>query len=162
MGSRFTFELNIAKNTDYMNFCLKHFLIQVIGIFDSIESWNESTFPFQYIIIFQKWQSLDHSPLHFWMRWRRVFTEFFVGNLILNNFYLNHFSLVALSLKVNWISSFSTLWYFKHGNLWSPLAPLPVEIKICAHWLFCRKFNSEQFCFEAFFIIISIFCSIQP
>ncbi len=27
------------------------------------------------------------------------------------------------------------------ANLWFPLAPLLVEIKTCAHWVFCWKFN---------------------
>ncbi len=42
------------------------------------------------------------------------------------------------------------------------LTTLLVEIDICVHWLFCRKFNSEQFLFEAFFNIICIFCRIEP
>ncbi len=42
-----------------------------------------------------------------------------------------------------------------------PLAPLLWEIKICAHWVFYRKFNSQELLFEAFFDIISNFGSIE-
>ncbi len=50
----------------------------------------------------------------------------------------------------------------KHGNLWSPLGPLLREIDMCAYGVFCRKFNSQQFLFEAFFDIFDIFGSVQP
>ncbi len=88
-------------------------------------------------------------------------TELFVGKLILNNFYLKHFFiqhvfLAALS-PVNLLSRFNTLKYFKHYNLWRPLAPLLGKIDICAFEFFCVKFNSEQFLFKAFFDVIGIF-----
>ncbi len=62
---------------------------------------------------------------------------------------------------MNLLSGFSTL-YFRHINLWSPIAPLLEEIDICAHWVFCRKFNSEELLFETFLDINNIFGSIQP
>ncbi len=51
---------------------------------------------------------------------------------------------------------------FKHGKLWSPQAPLVGEIDICAPRLFCMKFNSEQFLFEASFDVMGIFGSMRP
>ncbi len=32
---------------------------------------------------------------------------------------------------------------------------------MCSHWVSCRKYNSQQLLFEAFFDIIGIFCSVQ-
>ncbi len=64
--------------------------------------------------------------------------------------------------KVNFLSHSSTLKFFKNDNLWTPLAPLLGEIQLCVHWVFCRKFNSEQLLYEAFFYIIRIFCNVLP
>ncbi len=33
---------------------------------------------------------------------------------------------------------------------------------MCAHWLFCKEFNSKQLLLETFFHIICIFSSIEP
>ncbi len=44
--------------------------------------------------------------------------------------------------KVNLPSHFSTLSYFKHGNLWNFLAPLLWKINMYIHLVFFRKFNS--------------------
>ncbi len=55
------------------------------------------------------------------------------------------------SPKVNFFPHSSTLKYFKNDNLWTPLAPLLGEIQLCVHWVFCRKFNSKQLLYEAFF-----------
>ncbi len=65
------------------------------------------------------------------------------------------------SSKVNLLSHFCTLKYCKDGSLRSPLLPLLGELDIRVHWVFCRKFNSEQFLCEAFLCIIGIFGSIQ-
>ncbi len=43
----------------------------------------------------------------------------------------------------------------------SPLVPLWGEIDMCAHWLLCMKFNSQEFLLEQFFDIIGNFGSIQ-
>ncbi len=50
----------------------------------------------------------------------------------------------------------------KHINLWSPFAPLLREVDMCARWLFCMKFNAQQFLFKAIFNIIGNFGSIEP
>ncbi len=70
--------------------------------------------------------------------------------------------MAALSAKFNLLPSFSALEYFKHINLWSSLAPLLGKIDICAHWVFCRKLNSEQFLCETFFDIIDILAALSP
>ncbi len=44
----------------------------------------------------------------------------------------------------------------------SPQDPLPVETDICAYWLFCTKFKSEQLSFEASFDVMRIFGSVDP
>ncbi len=38
--------------------------------------------------------------------------------------------------------------YIKNGKLWSPPVPLLGEIEICVHYVFSRKFNSQQFLFD--------------
>ncbi len=43
-----------------------------------------------------------------------------------------------------------------------PSAPLLGDTDICAHQLFCMKFNSEQLLFEAFFDLMHIFGNIEP
>ncbi len=85
-----------------------------IRIFGSVERepQTESTFPFLYIILFQRGQSLKlpsstpggdrHAP-----------TDFFVRSLMFNNFYLKHFwmrcvFLAVSSPKVNLLSNFCT------------------------------------------------------
>ncbi len=44
----------------------------------------------------------------------------------------------------------------------SPLAPIVGETDICAHWLFCTEFISEELSFEVFFDVMRIFGSIVP
>ncbi len=139
-------------------------LFDVMNIFGSIEPLSKSTFLFQYIIIFQRWQSSifgapRSTPLG--DRHKRC------TKLMLNNFYLKHFLipcifLAALSSKVNLLSHFGSLWYFKDANLWSPLASLLWEIDICAPELFFTKLISEQLLFEAFFDIMPIFGKVEP
>ncbi len=73
----------------------------IIGIFSSTDSLSESTFPFQYIVIFETWQSLE------------------------------------------------------------PDSSIPRGDKRVRRLSFCRKFNSQQLLFDAFFDIIRIFGSIQ-
>ncbi len=43
----------------------------------------------------------------------------------------------------------------------SPLASLLGKTDMCAHWLFCTKFNSEQLLFEPFFDVMHIFGSVE-
>ncbi len=43
-----------------------------------------------------------------------------------------------------------------------PQASLLGEIEVRVHWVFCKKFNSEQFSFKAFCDIIVTFCRIHP
>ena len=43
------------------------------------------------------------------------------------------------------------------STLWSTIAPPLWKIEICSHKLFCRKFNSKQLLFEAFFDGINIY-----
>ncbi len=90
----------------------------------------------------------------------------FVRNSMANNFYFNLFLmwcvfLAALSPKLNLLSHFCTLLYFKDGNHWSPLVPLWGEIDICAPELFCTKFNAEQLLFQTFFDGMRIFGSVK-
>ncbi len=69
--------LGETKTWVHQVFCRKFNFIQflfeafsnTIGNCCSIQPWSEATFPFQYIIIFQKWQSLWASLyLHSWGR----------------------------------------------------------------------------------------------
>ncbi len=55
-----------------------------------------------------------------------------------------------------------TVLRFKYGNLLRPLSPLLEEIDICTFWRFCKKSNSEQLLFEAFFVIIGNFDNVWP
>ncbi len=50
----------------------------------------------------------------------------------------------------------------KNNNLWSSLALHLGEIDVCAHWLFCKEFNTQQLLFETFLDIIHIFGSVEP
>ncbi len=60
------------------------------------------------------------------------------------------------------ISHSSTLKFFKNGNLRRPQTPVLGKIEICAIWISCRKFNSEQLLYEATFNLIYSFCNILP
>ncbi len=51
---------------------------------------------------------------------------------------------------------------FKHGNLWSALAPLMGKTDTGAWELFCTKFNSEQLLFETFFIVTLFLAVLNP
>ncbi len=91
--------------------------------------------------------------LHSWGRYTYAPADFFVWNSVLKNFYLDHFLiylvfLAASSPKMNLLSRFCALQYLKDGNLQSHQAPLPREMDISAHWLFCMEFNAQQFLFE--------------
>ncbi len=83
------------------------------------------SFPFKYIMKFQNWKSLEPpSSTPEGIKHMRPLT-FFLGNLILNNFYLKYFFRISgifgsVSPKVNLLSHFSILQYFKHGNFWNP------------------------------------------
>ncbi len=68
----------------------------------------------------------------------------------------------AFNPKMSQLFRSSPLKYFKNDNLWRRLAPFLREIKICIHRVFCRKLNSEQFFFEAFSDIFSIFVAFSP
>ncbi len=78
-----------------------------------------------------------------------------------------------------WLQTFlDKLWQFWHelvlkflnirilsslvANLRSFLALLLEQIVICVYWVFCRKFNSQQFLFGKFFEILGIFCCVCP
>ncbi len=63
--------------------------------------------------------------------------------------------------KLNLLSRFNPLKYFKDDNLWSPVSPLPGEIDICTHKPFRMKFNAQQLLLEPFFDIMRIFSSIE-
>ncbi len=65
----------------------------------------------------------------------------------------------ALTSKVNLPSHFST--YLKHDNLSSPIALLLEEKDMCAQWVFCWKFNSQQLLLEVVFGVICNFGSIE-
>ncbi len=86
----------------------------IMQIFGSVEPLSKSIFLFQHMIIFQRWQSsvFVASQLHSCGRYALI--EFFIQNLMLNNFYLKHFLiqcifLAALSPKVNLLSHFGSL-----------------------------------------------------
>ncbi len=68
-------------------------------------------------------------------------------------------------MPLKWCISFSPISMHynisKTANFWNPIAPLLGEIEICEFRVFFRKFNSTPLLFEAFFDIISDFCSIQ-
>ncbi len=70
-------------------------------IFGSVESQTESTFPFLYIIIYQRWEPFE------------------------------------------------------------PPSPIPGEIDIWSHWLFCTQFNAQQVLLEAFLDVMRIFASVE-
>ncbi len=63
---------------------------------------------------------------------------------------------------MNLICHFFTLWYFKDGNLWKPLAPLLGEVDTSDHWLSCTRFKAQQLLFEAFLDVTRIFATIEP
>ncbi len=137
----------------------------IIGTIGSVRSYSEPNFPFQRIIskMANLWCPL--APLLGEIR-TCAHQGFYLWNLILYNFCLTRFSVqsllfAAFSPKVSQLSHSSTS-YFKNRNLWRPLAPLPGDIENCIRGVFCRKFHSEQFLFEAFFDIFGIFCSILP
>ncbi len=48
----------------------------------------------------------------------------------------------------------------KMANLWYSLPSFLWEIKTCAYWVFCRRFNFVQFLFQAFFNTIGTFCGV--
>ncbi len=69
--------------------------------------------------------------------------------------------LAAFSPEVNIYFLLSTVLYFNHINLSSPLAPLwGIYIRACR--LFCTKFRSEQLLFEAFLNVMCISGSVEP
>ncbi len=70
--------------------------------------------------------------------------------------------MAALSPKLNLLSRFCTLLFFKDGNLLSPLAPLHGEIDICVCGLFRTKFNAKQLLFQSFFDVVHLFGSVEP
>ncbi len=62
---------------------------------------------------------------------------------------------------MNLFCHFCTLQFFNYGILWSLLTPLLWEIDICAHGLFCTKFNAQQLLCEAFLEVLHIFGSVE-
>ncbi len=70
--------------------------------------------------------------------------------------------LAALGPKLDLLSRFCILLFFKEENLSITLAPLMAEIDICAHGLFCMKFNFKQLLFKAFSDVMLIFGSVDP
>ncbi len=64
--------------------------IHIIGIFGSIEPFSQFIFLFQYIILFQTWQSFEPSS-SILGRDRQGARSFFVRNWFLNNFCVNLF-----------------------------------------------------------------------
>ncbi len=63
----------------------------ILRIFDSVDPLSKSTFPFLYILIFQRWQSLE-SPSSIPGEHRHMCrVTFFLQYSMLNNFYLKHF-----------------------------------------------------------------------
>ncbi len=82
--------------------------------------------------------------------------DFFVWNSISNYFYLKLFLmqcvfLAASSPKLNLLSHFCTILYFKKWESFEPHSSTEegegVKIDICAHGLFHTKFNARQLLF---------------
>ncbi len=105
--------------------------------------------------------------LHYVETYTYVLGDFFVQNSIPNNFclkllWMRCVFLAAFSSTVNVLFLLSTILYFNHINLSSPLASLYRDIDIHARGLICTKFNSEQLLFEAFVDVTHIFGNIEP
>ncbi len=80
----------------------------------------------------------------------------FWATFIWRKFWHNVYFWQHLALK--WI--YFAVFVHENGNLWRLLVSLLGEIDICAHWLFCLKFNFEQLLlFKEIFDIMHIFSS---
>ncbi len=86
-----------------------------------------------------------------------------------NNFYFKLFLMQSDAYfwhrrapKLNLLSHFCTLLYFKDGNLLSPLAPLRGKIDKCDRGLFCMKFNDEQLLFQTFLMWCIFLAALSP
>ncbi len=82
----------------------------IMRIFGSGEPQTESTFPFLYIIIFQRWESFELSLV---ADTTYALVDFFAQNSMPNNVYFKLFPmrcvfLAASSLKLNLLSRFCT------------------------------------------------------
>ncbi len=75
---------------------------------------------------------------------------------------MRHVFLTVLGPKLDLLSRFCTLLFFKKENLLIPLAPHRGEIDICVRGLFCTKFNFEHLSFKAFSDVMRIFGCIDP
>ncbi len=81
--------LTFCKKFNAHKFFFERFF-DIMRIFGSIPPESESTFPFQFNIIFETYQFLEiHSSSPGGDRQMRLLT--FVRNSILNDFYLNNF-----------------------------------------------------------------------
>ncbi len=113
-------------------------------------------YPFWNIIMYWNWKA--------WGRQTYVPTDFFVENLIVNNFYLKYFLLQSINLaafnpEVNFLIS-------EHYNIPMEIFGAPSSTsggdKHIRPLTFCRNFNFEQFLFDVFFDIIGIFGIFSP
>ncbi len=121
----------------------------ITRIFGSVESQTESTFPFQYNIIFKKFQPL--GPLSSTLEggrhvhsltflYRIQWSTTFIGTIFAYNAYFWQ-RWVPKWIYFPIFLHYNT--YFKHISFLNPPAPLSGEVVICASWLFCREFNSK-------------------
>ncbi len=124
-----------------------------------LRSALKGTFSFQCIIIFQNRKFLEPPSSTLGVA-RHPSSDIFSGNLILRNFCSSSFRCNRYFLQCSVLKETcfpNPVYYFKNDNSWSPLVPLLGYIEICVQWDFCRKFNSTQLLFQAFFDIIGIF-----
>ncbi len=61
ISGRFGKNCSLTSSEVFSTFSIYSIFFSIIGISYSFESYSESIFPFQYIIIFQTYQSLDPS-----------------------------------------------------------------------------------------------------
>ncbi len=112
-------------NLILQNFYSKHFSIKSV-FFTAFSPELNLLFRSKYSIIFKKLQIFGALQLHSWGRYRYAFTEFLVGNLILQNFYLKHFSILsiffaAFSLKANVLLCSKDIIIFKKLQIFGAL-----------------------------------------
>ncbi len=117
-------------------------------------------------LIYFKVGNLLNTLTPLWWRWKNALAGFFIWNSMPNNFYFNIFLmwwvfLTVLSPKLNLLSHFCTLLYFKKGNLSSPLVPLCGDRHMPSQ-AFCMKFNAKQLLFQPSFDAVCIFGSVEP
>ncbi len=81
-----------------------------------------------------------------------------MGNLILYNFCLKHFSIQLVFFTSIQSQSKPSFPFQYMANVWRPIATLLVE-KTCTHKVFCWKLNSLLILFKPFFYLSSQFMS---